>query len=165
MPSARKKSTIFPFLLARNARNFVLRTENLQKLSIFFFGFWLKIVPLLGKFPGDAHVSYYLQVIKNLPTSKKSLHLASCRSVSRASHVFIWKIASGASIVSHLLCLQHKYGVSIYLYRSFQCKVKCTCTYTCIRIMQRQFGIISCVYFTFSMQKSCMTVRESRNVL
>ena len=50
-----QKSTIFPFLLAINAGNFVLRTENLQKVSIFFFGFWLKIVPLLGKFPGDAH--------------------------------------------------------------------------------------------------------------
>ena len=68
-PRRANKSTIFPILPAVDIRNFVLRTENLQTFSISSFfvqktkkvSFWLKIVPLLGKFPGDAHVQMTTQ--------------------------------------------------------------------------------------------------------
>ena len=62
-PSASNKLTIFLSRLALTAPNFVFRAENLQELTILSFlrknenklMFWLKIVLLPGKFPGDAH--------------------------------------------------------------------------------------------------------------
>ena len=129
MPSERKKSTIFPFLLAINASNFVLRTENLQKLSIFLFGFWLKIVPLLGKFPGDAHdCSLYVLVtglsVESLFVKEAKVHRFNQLNTTAAARQYYFSGIFVADFLKNCRMAKIVLGIdgSEHSARAFHCK-------------------------------------------